>query len=576
MAPLLNRAKNGLEDDLLALRARALDADQAAVWIQLVSERALALRAHELAGQDPSALPLYGVPFAVKDNIDVAGLTTTAGCPAWATRPDDDAVAVERLLAAGAVVIGKTNLDQFATGLVGVRSPFGVPRNALDPALVPGGSSSGSAVAVATGAVAFALGTDTAGSGRVPAALNGIVGLKPTRGRIPTHGVVPACRSLDCVSIFARDPLLADRVLRVLDGPDRRDPLSMRRRETAGAWSSGRPRLGVPRLGLPDFAGDEQMRDAWNRSVELVQRGGAELVEVDLAPFLSAGELLYDGPWVAERDAAVGAFVREQPDAVLPVTREIILGGASWSAVDAFRAGYELQRLEVETRTTWAQVDALLLPTVPTLPTLADLASDPVGPNALLGRFTTFVNLLDLAAIAVPMGTRADGRPNGVTLVGPAFSDESLSVAGRWLMELALEAPPAAVSDLLVLGAHMTGMPLEPQLRQLGAKPSEAVRTAAGYRLLALDQLDPPRPGLVADPAGDGLVEGELWSVSPNGLAELLRSLAPPLGLGPVRLEDDRIVTGFLCQAGAAGGAADITASGGWRAHVAGDRESGR
>ncbi|MDO8209867.1 allophanate hydrolase [Conexibacter sp. CPCC 206217] len=581
------------------LRARVAELTAAAARGSVAPAGSAAL-AGSVAPATPADLPLLGVTFGVKDNIDVAGWTTTAACPDYAYLAARTAPAVQRMLDAGAILIGKTNLDQFATGLVGTRSPYGTPRNVIDPRLVPGGSSSGSGIAVAGGAVDVALGTDTAGSGRVPAALNGIVGLKPTAGLVSTSGVVPACRSLDCVSVFARDVRDAARVLAVIEGFDAEDPFS-REGPVEAFGSVDHPRVGVPGLTPDAFAGDREAQAAFDAACDLLAARGAILVPVDAAPFLRAGELLYDGPWVAERAAGVGAFVREQSDAVLPVTRELILRGFGPSAVAAFEGRYELERLRARTRATFAAnwLDAIALPTIPTLVTLEQDAADPIGRNALLGRFTHCGNLLDLSALALPAPARADGGPSSLMLLGEAFSDRVLlGIGSRFAGEQPRPAdmsaaPTAAISDtaaqaaaetasapsaaashtattieLLVVGAHMSGMPLEPQLRDLGGRPLGAARTAAGYRMLALAHLTPPRPGLVADPSGAGGLAGELWALPPAGLGRLLTLLAFPLSLGPVELDDGRLVTGFLCSPHALPDAPDITAHGGWRAYL--------
>jgi allophanate hydrolase len=405
-----------------------------AVWISTVQPAALRERARALERLDPVALPLYAVPFAVKDNIDATGLPTTAGCPAFAYHPPRDATAVRRLLDAGAILVGKTNLDQFATGLTGVRSPYGACESVYGGDLISGGSSSGSAVAVAAGCVAFSLGTDTAGSGRVPAAMNGIVGLKPTRGVVSNDGVVPACRSLDCVNVFAHSVDDASDVLDVLAGPDPHDP-----------WSRAAPQphsLPPPaRLAVPDVAGlgvDPAVRAALQRYVDDAVRAGAVVVPVDLEPFLAAGDLLYQGPWVAERLADLEPFLAAHPDDVLPVTRAVLESGRRFSAADAFRGLHRLQELRARCDRLWADADALLVPTVPTTFTRAEIADDPIGRNLELGRFTQFANLLDLAAFAVPAGLTAAGRPTGVTLLGPAFSEPVLlDIARTTIQEVA-------------------------------------------------------------------------------------------------------------------------------------------
>src|SRR4051794_9963015 len=393
-----------------------------AVWITTAGPAGLRDRAVALERRDPAGLPLYGIPFAVKDNIDAAGLPTTAACAAFAYRPSTDATVVRRLLDAGAILVGKTNLDQFATGLTGVRSPYGACESVYGGDLISGGSSSGSAVAVAAGCVAFSLGTDTAGSGRVPAAMNGIVGLKPTRGVVSTDGVVPACRSLDCVSVFAHSIGDASDVLAVLAGPDPHDPWSRTAPEA-------HPLTAAPRLAVPDVAGlgvAPAVRAAQRHYVEDAVRAGAVVVPVDLEPFLAAGDLLYKGPWVAERLAELEPFLASHPDDVLPITRAVLESGRRFSAADAFRGLHRLQELRARCDRLWADADALLVPTVPTTFTRAEIADDPIGRNLQLGLFTQFANLLDLAAVAVPAGRAPGGRPAGVTLLGPAFSEAVL------------------------------------------------------------------------------------------------------------------------------------------------------
>jgi allophanate hydrolase len=412
-----------------AVLARLAERRGDAAWISVLDAADLHARADELVSRPGAELPLYGVPFAVKDNIDVAGLPTTAACPAFAHTPDRHAGSVARLLAAGAIVVGKTNLDQFATGLNGTRSPYGAPESVFGGDLIAGGSSSGSAVAVASGVVPFALGTDTAGSGRVPAAMNGIVGLKPTRGLVGTSGVLPACRSLDCVSIFARSLPDAAGVLAVLAGPDPDDPWS---RTAHPVGVPDRPRLAVAD-GL-DFAGDTAMADAFAGVTARAAARAAGTVHVPVAPLVEAGDLLYTGPWVAERLAGLEAFLDAHPGDVLPVIRDVVEKGRDFSAVDAFRARHRLQELRGACGRIWHEADVLLLPTVPTTFTRAHLAEEPVARNLVLGRYTQFANLLDLAAVAVPAGTTADGRPVGVTLLGPAFSEARLLAAATELI----------------------------------------------------------------------------------------------------------------------------------------------
>jgi allophanate hydrolase len=514
------------------------------VWISTVP----ADRLREQAAAAPAGRPLSGLTFAVKDNIDVAGLPTTAACPDFAYRPDRTAPVVRRLLDAGATLVGKTNLDQFATGLTGARSPYGTPESVFGGGLIAGGSSSGSAVAVAAGLVDFALGTDTAGSGRVPAALNGIVGVKPTRGLLSTVGVVPACRSLDCVSIFAPDVAAASAVLRVARGPEDDDPWSRVGPDTVR--DPGTLRLGVP--ADLDFFGDAGQEKAF---ADAAGRLGAATT-VDVGPLLEAGDLLYRGPWVAERLADLGDFLRDHPDSVLPVTRAVLETGRGFTAVDAFRARHRLQELRAWTGRLWRQVDALVLPTVGTTYTHAEIASDPIGRNLTLGRYTQFANLLDLAAVTVPNGFTADGRPASLTVFGPAFSDGTLAL-------LAAALPPPDLATIAVVGLHLSGEPRNGELLDRGAVLLGAARTAPCYRLY---RLPTGVPGLVRDPGGQP-IDVELWQLPAATIGGLLTGVAAPLSLGRVRLADGTEVVGFLCEAYAATGAEDITASGGWRNH---------
>jgi allophanate hydrolase len=409
---------------------RIAAADDPGIFISLVPETEGVAAARALGAFDPQAKPLWGVPFAIKDNIDLAGLPTTAGCPDYAYRPAENATAVSRLIAAGAIAIGKTNLDQFATGLVGVRTPYPAPRNPFDPAIVPGGSSSGSAIAVARGLVPFALGTDTAGSGRVPAGLNNIVGLKPTKGAVSTRGVVPACRSLDCVSVFALTVEDAIAVFRTISGFDPDDPYS---RRMAPLDSPDTLRVGVPDAPSRRFGGDRLAKRAFHAALDDITALGVMLQEIDLGPFFEAGKLLYEGPWLAERYHAVGDFIAVRPQAVNPVVRQIISAGADLSAADAFAGLHRLVELSRATEAVWQSVDALLVPTFPRPRTVADIAADPIGANSELGTYTSFVNLLDLCALAVPGRLRDDGFPSSVTLIAPAGSDGRLAAIGAAL-----------------------------------------------------------------------------------------------------------------------------------------------
>jgi len=562
-----------------AVLAACADAVDPAIWIHRVAARHLRERAAELAARSAQALPLLGVPFAVKDNIDVAGLPTTAGCPDFTFVAQETAPVVERLLDAGAIMVGKTNLDQFATGLVGTRTPYGACASVFDASRVSGGSSSGSAVAVAAGLVAFALGTDTAGSGRVPAAFNELVGLKPTRGLLSTRGVVPACRTLDCVSIFARDAADAAEVLEVAAAYDREDPFARRGPlAPVDASSPGRPLV----LGLPSPAslrpfGEAAAQRAWLRARERAEALADEIVEVDLEPLLEAATLLYDGPWLAERHAAVGAFLERDDVSADPTVRAVIGGGARFSAVDAFAGQYRLAALSRHAEEVFAPLDALVVPTAPTFPTHAEVAAEPVAANARLGTYTNFVNLLDLAAIAVPAARRDDGLPFGITFVAPAFADGALlELAAAWASEPSRRAgplcsPTAAPSlDLAVAGAHLAGMSRNGELLALGAQLVRTTRTAPRYRLYDLAD-GTGRPGLLRTEAGeDGAhIEVEVWRLDHAAMGAFLATVAAPLAIGSLELEDGAVVHGFLCEAHAVAGARDVSEHGGWRAYTA-------
>ena len=556
-----------------------------AVWISRFADEALYARADALAA-DPAArsLPLYGIPFAVKDNIDVAGLPTTAACPAFSTMPQANATSVQKLLDSGAIAIGKTNLDQFATGLVGTRSPYGAPRCVFDAECISGGSSSGSAVSVAAGLVSFALGTDTAGSGRVPAGFNNIVGLKPTKGLVSTAGVVPACRSLDCVSIFAQTAGDALALLHIVQGEDARDPFS--RACHAATLPSPGFRFGVLAPQDREFCGDTEAEALYDAAAGVLRGLGGTPVSFDYAPFQAAAALLYGGPFVAERLAAIEAFFEAQPGAMDPVVHGIIAGARNFSAADAFLGTYRLRALAQEAAQQWRAMDVMLLPTSPTIFRVADVQADPVRLNSLLGTYTNFVNLLDYAAIAVPAGFRANGLPAGVTLVGPAFTDDALARLGARLhaaiacgsglqRDAALPLipdPPALAGtiDVAVAGAHLSGMPLNHELLALDAHLVTTTRTSREYRLMALSGTTPAKPGLVRTPGLDGPgIEVEIWRLSEAAFGRFVASLPPPMGIGTIVLADARQVCGFLCEPCALHGAEDITAYGGWRDYLA-------
>ena len=523
--------------------------------------------------------PLYGVPFAVKDNIDVAGLPTTAACPAFAYQPEKSAFVVEKLERAGAIVIGKTNLDQFATGLVGVRSPYGVPRNALRADLIPGGSSSGSAAAVGAGLIPFSLGTDTAGSGRVPAAFNGIVGLKPSLGALSTSGVVPACRTLDTISIFAHDVGDAFMVYQEACAFDEQDAYSRSFPSPALSSFPSGFRLGVPRPDQRQFFDDSDASAAFSRDLQLIESLGARIVEFDFEPFAEVARALYEGPWVAERYAATKPLIESNPDALLPVTRAIIEGARKFDAVAAFEAFYRLADQKRKTSRVWSEFDAMVVPTAPRLYTIAEVEADSIRLNSRLGTYTNFVNLLDLCAIAVPSGTRGDGLPSSVTLIAPARADgviAGVAAAIESRSGASASAPPQTSLratdtriEIAVVGAHLSGLPLNRELIELSASFSREVETTPEYRLFALPGSSPPKPGLLRVGEGDGAaIKAEVWTLDPAGFGAFVAKIPAPLGIGTIRFKDSDSVKGFLVEAEAAKTAEDISHFGGWRAYL--------
>jgi allophanate hydrolase len=545
-----------------AAYARNAEADRPEAWISLRPFNEALAEAAEIDRRVAAGerLPLAGTVTAVKDNIDVAGFDTTAGSPAFAYAPAVDAPAVARLRAAGTVVLGKTNLDQFATGLVGTRSPYGAVRGAWDPTRISGGSSSGSAVLTALGVVDLALGTDTAGSGRVPAALNGIVGVKPTIGLVPTTGVVPACRTLDCVTVFARELTLAREAAEIMSGPDGVDPIA--RVDAPAAPLAARPVVAIPTAEhLEGLA--EGWAEAFRGVVARLAASGVDIVEVDIAPLLEAATLLYGGAFVAERTAAVGDFIdahRELIGTDIDATvAGIVLAGAQARALDYFRDRERLDRLGLEGLRRLEGTVALLTPTTTWHPTLDEVAADPVGANSRMGRFTNFANLLDRSALAIPAGV-VDGKPFGVMLTGAPFADRTLAqLAER------VSAPPV---DVLVVGAHLRGQPLNHQLVAAGGTFVAEVQTAADYTLFAL-ATTPPKPGLVRVAAEGSSIVGEVWRLPAAGFGRFVAALPEPMGIGTARLADGTRVAGFLCEAVALEGATDITAFGGWRAYLA-------
>ena len=563
------------------LVARIERAEQRHVWIcRLPSERLLGF-AQALEARRVEDLPLYGIPFVIKDNIDLAGVPTTAGCPQYAYMPARSAPAVEMLINAGAIPLGKTNLDQFATGLAGTRSPYGACRNSFNSDYISGGSSSGSAVAVATGLASFGLGTDTAGSGRVPAAFNNIVGLKPSCGRISTRGVVPACRSIDCVSIFSLTCQDAARVLSVVEGFDAEDPYS---RTLADVPIRGR-RFGVPRSDQLEFFGDLEYARLFDHALARLASMGGSVAEIDFAPFLETARLLYEGPWIAERYAAIRDFIEGCGAAMHPATREIIAAGACASAVGLFEAQHRLMSLRRATEEAFGVVDLVLTPTAGTIYPRSSVEASPIGLNANLGYYTNFMNLLDLTGLAVPGGFRPDGLPFGVTIIAPKGTERALlDLGGRLHAALATRlgatdwslsgapddesADAPGYTEIAVCGAHMQGLPLNHQLRDAGGCLARTARTRASYRLYALPGGPPQRPGLLRVRDGGASIDVEVWALESARLASFLAKIPAPLSIGKVELQSGEAVLGFLCEPCELGDAIDITGFGGWRRYL--------
>ena len=553
------------------LYQKIIDWNDPAMFIHLPDQNVLLEIARAIEDL-PRDLPLWGIPFVVKDNIDVAGWPTTAACPAFVYVPEHDAEVVRLLRAAGAIPIGKANLDQFATGLVGTRTPYGIARNAIDPEYLPGGSSSGSASAVAAGLCAFSLGTDTAGSGRVPAAFQELIGWKPTRGLLSSRGLVPACRSLDCISVFTTNAADASLVANVISHYDEADAFSREVKATGAIGNNFR--FGVPRA--LDFAGDPDTPGLFATAVEKMIAIGGTPVEIDLTPFTEAAKLLYEGPWVAERWAAVGPFVEQHREAIFPVTLQILEGSKHWDAASTFLAQYRLRELAREAETVWKNIDVLLLPTTPRLYTVAENLADPFVTNAVLGRYTNFMNLLDLSAVAMPVGRARSGRaPWGVTLAAPAGWDAVLlGWAGKFCGEIQpveSNRPQIQKIPLLVCGAHLEGLALHWQLVDRGAVLRERTRTAPIYRMFAMPPSGgiPPRPALIRDEGHGGAIEVEVWELEPAAFGDFVAKIPGPLGIGKVLLESGEEVPGFIAEPRASDGAQEITRCGGWKAWLA-------
>ena len=550
-------------------------------WIHLIPEEEAQAKLTHL---EPD-LPLYGIPFAVKDNIDAAGHPTTAACPAYSYIPEENATVVSQLQAAGAILIGKTNMDQFATGLVGVRSPYGAVKNAFNDDYISGGSSAGSAVAVAAGLVSFALGTDTAGSGRVPAAFNNLIGLKPTRGMISAAGVVPACQSLDCVSIFALTVTDAQVVLEQAAGFDERDPYSRHPQQVQAAAKHFRFGV-IPPDQLQPF-GDASHEARYLATIDTLVSLGGTPVAIDFTLFRETAELLYGGPWVSERVSALGDFYEQHQGDLQPVLKQILQGAEQYTAKDVFAAMHRLEHLRRQTEPVWDSIDLLLTPTTSDIYTIAEVTAEPLSLNSRLGFYTNFVNLLDLSALALPAGFGENGLPCGITLAAPAWHDGLLVKLGRRFqaansfplgatdhalpdMHLNVHTPElatlAGTIDVAVFGAHLSGQPLNYQLTERGATLLKTCRTAAVYRFYALPG-DLPKPGLVRGEDG-AAIETEIWRLPLRHFGSFVGLVPPPLVIGTVELESGSTVKGFLCEPWALAEATDITDLGSWRAYL--------
>jgi allophanate hydrolase len=558
------------------------------VWLHILSDDQIEPFLTKLEQQDPQSLPLYGVPFAIKDNIDLANIPTTAACPEFSYIPKESAFVVELLIEAGAIPLGKTNLDQFATGLVGTRSPYGACKNALNPDYISGGSSSGSALAVANGLALFSLGTDTAGSGRVPAALNNLIGIKPSRGVLSNRGLVPACRSLDCISIFSHNLDDANRVFDVVAQFDLHDPYARRNPFANGPrYGLKAPSecvIGIPKQPQLAFFGDAESESLFTQAVQSARDTGATIIEVDFQPFLDAAKLLYEGPWVAERYLATQPLIDKNPNALLPVTRSIISAGQYPSAADGFKAGYALQACKQKAESVLAQVDCIMTPTVGTVYTIAEVDADPIRLNSNLGYYTNFMNLLDCAAIAIPSGFKQSGVGFGITLFHRAFSDKRLMAYAHKLQQPITSVDPqthlqnnsaktsTSTLDVVVCGAHLDGLALNWQLRERGGYLLKSTSTAASYRLYALAGGSIARPALVRDERNGGQIAVEIWRLPAENFGSFVNEIPAPLGIGKVELVDSSWCSGFICEPYGIVGATEITSLGGWRAFLGAQR----
>lgn len=571
-----------------SIRQRSEEHEDHNAWIHLLTEAEQAPYLQDLKAKDPATSPLWGVPFAIKDNIDLAGIPTTAACPEFAYTPDNHATVVKQLIDAGAIPVGKANLDQFATGLNGTRSPWGPGKNSFNPEYISGGSSSGSSISVAMGLVTFGLGTDTAGSGRIPACFNNLVGVKPTIGLLSATGMLPACRSLDCMTIFALDTDDANTVLSVAEGFDPTDGYSRKNPFNNLAKQYGQRvnplKVGVIQPSQLKFFGDEAYQAAYESTLATLAESGVELVEFDYGPFDEAAKLLYEGPWVSERYLAALPLVKDNPDAIFPVVRTIIEPGGDKLATDLFNAQYRLKELKLICDQTIEQFDCLLTPTAGRCFTIDEMLDEPILRNSQLGYYMNYMNLLDYAALAVPTQIASNGLPFGVTLAGPAMADRRLlSIGKRFqdLFELPLGASDlpkanpgvtavgdADVIDVLVCGAHLEGLPLNWQLTERGGVLKAKTKTAATYRMYALAGGPPKRPGLIKDTENGAAIDAEIWSVPASEFGSFVAGIPAPLGIGKVEIEGGSEVVGFICEASGIEGAEEITQLGSWKAYI--------
>lgn len=587
------------------IRQRAQDYDEHNIWIHLLTEKEQSSYIEALAEKDIETSPLWGIPFAIKDNLDLVGIPTTAACEAFSYKPTETAFVVAQLIDAGAIPVGKTNMDQFATGLNGTRSTWGACKNAFNKDYISGGSSSGSAVAVALGLATFSLGTDTAGSGRVPACFNNLIGLKPSRGLLSATGLVPACRSLDCITAFAYNTDDANTVLSVAEGYDADDAYSrenpyQNQARHYGQWSGKLSGGGIGQSSAEEtpslkigvipkaqlaFFGDATYRAAYEKTLAMLQADGAELIEIDYAPFEEAAKLLYEGPWVAERYIATLPLIEEQPDALFPVVRDIIAPGGDLKAVDLFKAQYRLNALKKICDQQLAPFDCLLTPTAGTCFTIDEMLEQPIARNSQLGKYTNFMNLLDYASIAVPTQITEKALPFGVTLVSFAISDRQLLSIARHIHKLAKLNQGASdlpvvypdtkayksmrTIDVLVCGAHLEGQPLNWQLTERGASLKSVTTTAPAYKMFALEGGPPYKPGLIYDAENGSAIDVEIWRMPAEQFGSFVGDIPKPLGIGKVKIVDGSYVSGFICEPFGVDGAEDITHFGGWREFIA-------